>query len=102
MELEGFTKNEGKYIQMINKPHSKITIVAIAFFTIIYAYFIIDFLLWLYKNHRFLYKLLYDHREISGIAYGFFMLGFSLMLVVMAIHDRFLKKIIKKLITHNK
>jgi len=101
MELEGFTKSERKYIQKVNKPHSKITIVVIAFSAIIYAYFIIDFLHWLFKNYRLLYKLLYDHREICDIAWGFFILGFSLMLVALSIRERFFTKIIKKLLKHN-
>ena len=101
MELEGFTKNEKKFIQKINKPHSKIEIVCIAFMCIFLAYMIIDIFYGLFKNYRLLYKLLYDHSEISDVAFGFFMLGFSLMLVAMSIRERFFTKIIKKLLRHN-
>jgi len=95
MEIEGFTKNERKYIQKVNKPPSKIGIVCIIFFSIFLAYSIIDFL------QPFLTLSKYDPNS-SDIAAGFFLLGICLMIVAMSIRERFFRRIIKKLLKHNK
>lgn len=95
MEIEGFTKNERKYIQTVNKPHSKIGIVCIIFLTIFLVYSIIDLLL------PFLTLSKYDP-NFNDIAAGFFLLGTCLMIVAMSIRERFFRRIIIKLLKHNK